>query len=261
MKQIIWVYALCYNESHFIGNFLTAYKDADRIIIYDNHSTDNSVELLMRDPRVEIRYFDSNSELRDDIHIQIKDNCWKEARGKADWVIVVDFDEVFARVTVVNGEVVFDLDLSEPYNNGFNVIKPYGYNMISLDAPLYTNDHPFKHCPRGAYHPPAEKPCCFRPDQIGEMNYTVGCHTADPLDIKGSRDGVRILYDKNYKHLHFRFWNYDLYIKKAEVGRNRLSSVNKDHGWGWQYLETNEQQSSMYLAGMKLSKHLIDIEK
>lgn len=260
MKQKIWVYALCYNESYFVGNFLTAYKDAEKIIIYDNHSTDNSVELLKQDSRVEIRFFDSGNELRDDIHMKIKDSCWKESRGKADWVIVIDFDEIFSRARCIDGEVIFDLDLSEPYNNGFNIIKPYGYNMISMDAPLYTNDHPFKYSPKGKYYHPTEKLCCFRPDQISDMNYGAGCHTADPRDMNRRKDGVKILFDKDYKALHFRAWNYELYMKRTEIRRTRLSSINKEHNWGQQYENTDEEQGNMYYSEMSLAKYIFDIE-
>jgi hypothetical protein len=260
MKQTIWIYALCYNESHFVGNFLTAYKDVDRIIVYDNYSTDNSVELLKCDSRVEIRQYDSNNEIRDDIYLKIKNNCWKETRGKVDWVIVVDFDEIFTRMVKSGNEIIYDLDLYEPYKQGFNIIKPYGYNMISFDAPSFTTDHPFKHCQKGIYHPPAEKLCCFRPDQISEINYNAGAHLADPFDMNGSKDGVRIYRNKDYKLLHFKAWNYKLYVERMAMGRNRLSDINKMNGWGYQYLNTDEGNGGQFLSGLHIAKNIFDIE-
>ena len=244
----IWVYALCYNESHFVGNFLTAYKEAERIVVYDNYSTDNSVDLLQKDHRVEIRYNDSGGEIRDDIYLSIKNNCWKEARGKADWVVIVDFDEIFLRLT----SEVMDIDLDKPYGDGYTIIKPYGFNMISMDAPLYTDDHPWRWSQKGTYHTPNEKLCCFRPDKIKEINYGVGCHTCNP------RGDVRIYYQPEYKQLHYKAWNYDLYMTKARLYRNRLSSINKSQGWGFQYVGDDEEQSNMFMAGVTLAKPILD---
>jgi len=259
-KQVIWVYSIMFNENHFVGNFLTAYKDADRIIVYDNYSTDNSVELLKTDNRVEIRQYDSDGQIRDDIYLNIKNNCWKEARGKADWVIIVDFDEIFTRISGTYSNPLFDLDLSTPYANGFNIIKPIGYNMISFDAPLYTKDHPFVHSKQGTYHTPAEKICCFRPDQISEINYGIGCHTANPLDSNGTTNGIVIHYDKEYVLLHFKAWNYSLYMEKAMLYKERLSTINKNNKWGFQYLDNEEALQNMYLAGMNLRKYILDIK-
>lgn len=241
----IWVYTLTYNEKHFVGNFLTAYKDAERIIVYDNYSTDNTVERLLKDSRVTVKYFDTNCQIRDDIYLDIKNNCWKEAKGEADWVIVVDFDEIFTRFP--------ELDLDLTPTQDYTIIKPYGYNMISMDAPLYTEYHPWEWSQKGTYHEPAEKLCCFRPDKITEINYAIGAHTAKP------EGDVKIYYSKEYRLLHYKAWNYNLYMEKAELCRNRLSDVNKRMGWGFQYLNTEEQNKNMYLAGIKLAKPIIEL--
>lgn len=254
MKQVIWIYALCYNESHFVGNFLTAYKDVDKIIVYDNHSTDNSVNLLQQDSRVEIRYYDSGNQIRDDIYLQIKNNCWKEARGEADWVIVIDFDEIFIRIINNKDHPLFDIDLVKPYNDGFTIIRPYGFNMISWDAPLYTKDHPYTYSSMGTYHPPENKLCCFRPDKINEINYDIGCHISNPIG------DINILHSKDYMLLHFKAWNYELYMERAKLYYERLSEVNKKNKWGFQYLNTMEEHHNMYLAGMRLRKNILDID-
>ena len=258
MKQVIWVYVLCYNEIHFVRNFFTAYKDADRIILYDSYSTDGTTELA-ESLGATIFQIDTGDQLRDDIFTDIKNNCWKEARGKADWVIIVDFDEIFNRIVKEGDKITCDIDLTKPYNEGYNIIKPYGYNMISVEAPLDTDDHPFIHSQKGTYHPPAEKLCCFRPDQISEINYDHGSHLANPLDINGGTDSVRIYNNKDYKLLHYIAWNYELYMEKMRTGRRRLSNLNKKNGWGYQYLNTDEQNSGMFFAGLNIAKYIFDI--
>jgi hypothetical protein len=258
-NQVVWVYALCYNESHFVKNFLAAYKDADKIIINDNMSDDNSVELLVQDPRVEVRTYDSGGKIRDDMYLDFKNNSWKEARGYADWVIVLDFDEIFGRVIKSDDKVVFDLNFSEPYINGFNIIRSYGYNMVSLDSPLYSEKHPFEHSQKGDYHIPSEKMCCFRPDQISEINYKAGCHLSDPFDIDGRKDGIRILFHPDYKLLHYKFWNLKLYMERMKLYQKRMSGINKKNGWGYQYLIPVKDHCRKFLSESETCKFLFDI--
>jgi hypothetical protein len=254
----IWVYTVCFNESHFVGNFLIAYQGAERIIAYDNYSTDNTVELLRRDPRVEVRYYDTQGEIRDDVWLSMKNNFWKEARGQADWVVVVDFDEIFTRVVKTGNDVTFDLDLSVPYNAGFNIIKPYGYNMISWDAPLFTNNHPWEHSQKGTYHPPEDKMCCFRPDHIQEINYVIGAHQANPVAVPGQE--VNVYRHPDYKVLHYKAWNYALYMERANIYRERMSELNKKNQWAFQYLYSQAEHEHMYMAGMNLARPILDIE-
>jgi len=214
-------------------------------------STDNTVELLLKDSRVEVRYFNSGNQIRDDLYLEIKNHAWKDSRGIADWVIVCDFDEIFQRAISGN----FDLDFTWPYGNEFTVIRSHGYNMNSLDAPLYAEGHPFLYSQRGTYHDPEEKMCCFRPDQIKEINYIPGCHGAKPTG------NVRVLYDKNYKLLHFKFWNIDLYLQKMAEYQQRLSVYNRKVGAGYQYLESLERHRELFLNGVKISQYLFDIER
>ena len=255
----IWVYTICYNESHFVKNFLVAYQDAERIIVYDNMSTDNSRELLKADPRVEIRDYDSGGQIRDDLYLEIKNNCWKEARGLADWVIVVDFDEIFCRARLVDDVAVFDLDLRDAFYNGWNVFRPYGYNMISLEAPLGADGHPYEYSKRGVYHNPAIKQCCFRPDQIQEIRFEPGCHTSNPLDMAGGTDNIRILMNEDFKLLHYKFWNILYYMERMKDYQTRMSKQNEAHGWGWHYMLDLSQHYQTFVCGCDLARPLFEI--
>jgi hypothetical protein len=204
---------------------------------------------------VEIRVNDSGDQIRDDIYLQIKNNCWKEARGLADWVIIVDFDEIFCRALIVNGAAQFDLDLTEPYNGGYTIVKPYGYNMISLGAPLGADGHPFTYCQNGVYHWPMEKPCCFRPDKIKEINYHPGCHGIEPLGE------VNVYNRPEYKLLHFKMWNIDFYMQRLQVLASRLSAVNRSQGWGEHYTWPVERHKKAYLEALAASKPLFQINR
>ena len=260
-KMRIWCYTLAYNESHFVKNFLTAYRECEKIIVYDNMSTDNTVDLLKEDARVEVRPYDSGGEIRDDLYLEMKNYAWKEARGKADWVIIVDFDEIFCRARLVNGFPTFDLDLREVDKRGYNIVKPCGYNMISLNAPLYTADHPFVHSQKGTYHVPEEKLCCFKPSEISEIRYVTGAHWASPLDRnQGTRD-IRMCLDQEWKVLHYKFWNIELYMQKIADYQKRLSQWNRNFGAGWHYTQSLEWHEQCFRNGEKIAQYLFDIPK
>lgn len=256
----VWLYSLTYNESHFVKNFLEAYKWVDKIIISDNMSTDNTVELLKQDPRVEVRYYDTGNTIKDGYYLDYKNNAWKEARGQADWVVVVDFDEIFTRAVLVDGKPLFDLDLTVPHEKGFNIIRPFGYNMVSLNAPLGAEGHPFEHSKIGAYHVPQEKMCCFKPSEISEIRFHAGCHHADPLDMEGSTKSIKVFFARNYKMLHYKFWNLDLYMKRMAEYQTRLSDENKEFGWGWHYMESLQYHHDTFVRGHDLCQYLFDIK-
>jgi glycosyltransferase involved in cell wall biosynthesis len=251
----IWVYTICYNEQHFVKNFLAAYSDAERIIAYDNQSTDNTVPLLLEDPRVTVRSWDSGNQIRDDKYLEIKNNCWKEAKGLADWATVVDFDEIFTRAVLTENNPCFNLDLTKPYNEGKTIIKPYGYNMVSIDAPLGEPLHPYHYCKKGVYHWPQEKPCCFRPDKLEEINFVPGCHGINPI-------GEANIYNcPEYKLLHFKLWNMQLYIAKIKMAASRMSEINKANGWGEHYLWPIERHYKSFMDAYAASRPLFEIKR
>lgn len=263
----IWVYSLTYNEEHFVKNFLAAYKDAERIVIFDNESTDRTVELLQQDPRVEVRNNPTNGTIRDDRYLEIKNDwsnsgfpiSWKEARGKADWVIVVDFDEIFCNAWRTKGSTVIDLDLSYAEELGFDIIKPYGYNMLSLDAPLGAEGHPYNYSKKGTRHEPNDKMCCFRPDRIEEMNYFAGCHRAEPSGRGVKTEELKVCHLKQYKMLHFKWWNLEQYMTRMAEYQTRMSDINKRRGWGWHYLESLEFLRNQFINGVNISQDIFEI--
>ena len=91
----IHLYAACWNDVRVLPFFFRHYDSLiQRYVIFDDGSTDGSLDLLRAHPRVEIRRFawthPDSFVLSELAHY---DQCWKESRGQADWVIVTDVDE------------------------------------------------------------------------------------------------------------------------------------------------------------------------
>jgi hypothetical protein len=75
----------------------------DKFIVYDNESTDNTVELLKQYPFVEVRTYSTNGKFNEDARMDIFLNAYLEAFEIANvgtekeelvWLTITDFDEV-----------------------------------------------------------------------------------------------------------------------------------------------------------------------
>ena len=89
------LYALCWNEADMLEFFFRHYDPwVDRYVIFDDGSTDGSIEILKAHPRVELRSW--HRKYPDTYGISQwswLNEVWKESRGQADWVVIVDIDE------------------------------------------------------------------------------------------------------------------------------------------------------------------------
>ena len=93
MKYKIYAYVVCCNEMDNIPFVVDYWKRfAERVIVYDNGSDDGSVEYLSQYPWIEVRQFKTNG-FDDTANMNIKNSCWKESIGIADFVVVSDLDE------------------------------------------------------------------------------------------------------------------------------------------------------------------------
>lgn len=95
LKYEVCHIVLCKNEEDIIP-FCIQYwqRYATKVVVFDNHSTDSSVELLSKHDWIEIRTFDSDGQ-NDPLQKQIKELAYKEFREFYDVIIISDMDEVF----------------------------------------------------------------------------------------------------------------------------------------------------------------------
>ncbi len=242
----IHVYTLCWNEEVILPYFLRHYETiAEKIIVYDNESTDNSLNILKSHSKVEIRTYCSNDQIRDDLYLDIKNNCWKESRGQADWVIIVDTDEFIYHVDLI----VF---LKEKQLEGVTLFKPKGYMMVSEKLPS-TQGMIYEELKMGISQEASSKPVIFNPNKIEEINFSTGAHSCNPT-------GEVKLYESigDLKLLHYKVLSLEYLLTRARKCKERLSDINKQNNWGKHYLVDDKIKIEKFFARLKEATQIIE---
>ena len=101
MSVKLFGYTCTYNESMMIP-YVMPYVERmgyDKFIVYDNESTDNTVELLKKYPFVEVRTYNSNGKFSDEKRNHLLIESYQECSnfdndGDPIWMTWTDFDEV-----------------------------------------------------------------------------------------------------------------------------------------------------------------------
>ena len=125
------LFLLCYNESALLPHTIKHYRKYlpnCSITIYDNESTDNSVELA-KSLGCNVISWNSNNIIDDFKYVKIKNNCWNTVT--CGWVIVADMDEFLC---------VTDQDLLKETNNGVSLLTIKGVNMIGESSKIDLTD-------------------------------------------------------------------------------------------------------------------------
>lgn len=93
-KPIVHYYAVCWNEERMLPFMFDHYEHfVTRFTIYDNEADDDSEAILRSRNNVNIIKFHTDG-FDDNVHNDIKNSCWEKNRGRADYVIVCDVDEM-----------------------------------------------------------------------------------------------------------------------------------------------------------------------
>jgi len=176
--MIVEIFTIVKNGAYILPLYLNHYRKLFPnciINIFDNNSTDNSVQLC-RAAGCKIHRFPVYDVYREQAH---KNNVWK--KSKADWVIVCDQDELI------------HVDLNKIPSN-VNVIQFKGYNMMDVtgveDVRLFTWGSPCQ-----MY----DKCVMFKPS-LGEINYSIGSHFTSPAP-------AAVYYKYKFRLLHYsKIW-------------------------------------------------------
>lgn len=230
-------YTIAYNEEILIPHFIDHYKKfCDKIVVYDNMSTDNTKQIALDNGCEVISWEAPGGGLNDRCYLEIKQNCYKRDRNNYDWVIVVDADEF---ITHKDGDDLF-IKCMEHYSSSKVMLpKVKGYNMFSWDHDL---SQPLNKIREAVPSSDYSKSVIFNPSL--EVSWEPGCHICHIAN-----DSV----DEQLVLKHYKYINYDYVVARSRLFKNRLSEENKKEGSGTHYL-WNDNKWYEYFKSLEKEK-------
>ena len=205
----IEAYIICWNESAILPFILDywAVAGVDRLIVFDNHSDEKTLDILKGYSWIEVRDYDSGGHADDFKYREIKNNCWKNS--DADWVFIGDTDEVpYCPMGVRRylEERCADVD----------IIQPCFYNLVAWKLPQF---NPLYHL----HQMPGVRVCkggpnkvnLFRPSQVREMNFGLGAHHCQP-------EGAAVSYREDIVWLHCKNLGVEYLLNRNRTLYERL---------------------------------------
>jgi len=225
----VWVYAIIHNEAPLLPYFLRHYQSvADKIILFDDQSTDASVDIALR-AKAEVRLYPGQG-LDDLRFVEFAAETYPEARGRADWVIWVDADEFiyhpYLRMT-----------LGRYMASGVTLPLIDGYAMLARDFPT-TDGQIYDEITTGVAYAPESKRCVFNP--AIDIRWGAGKHYLEREvgAVASARAELKLLH---YRHLGGAWFDG----RNARNGA-RLSERNIALKLGWQVLPENHDRAGWH---------------
>lgn len=237
--MIIHAYILCYNEEDILPFTLDYYSQhCDKIYLLDNQSTDKSVEIASRYPKVQILSWSSNNTFDEIIQTTIRNTAYKMSRGIADWVIVCDCDEF-----------LYGLDMLPQFKQDLiQQAKVEGYLMVSEDFPKYDGRLITEILQRGSRFNPDNKQVVFDPNI--DITFSFGCHHyKTKIDYKKSEIPIKLL--------HYRLLGKNHILNRAKRGRSRVPKAHVEAKINTHYFMEDQELLNFYYDFLNKSSKVI----
>jgi len=242
------LYALCWNDADMLGFFFRHYDPfVQRYVIYDDGSTDRSLEILHANPKVEVRAAaldDRNPESWVLSGMRLIESFWKESRGVADWVIITDIDEHLHHPDLAPY-------LAARKNEGVTIIPALGYQMLSEIFPR-SDQLLCESLTTGAPWVQMNKLGVFSPDSIEAVNYSLGRHTARPSGDVVAPDRDELLL------LHYKYLGFEHTQRRHEECAPRLQKMDLENGWCHRWSWSREQLEKDW---KNFERELVDVSQ
>ena len=226
----VHLYTVVWNEEDML-EFLFNHYDSwvDRYVIYDDGSIDKTIEKLHSHPKVEVRPLHRSHPDSVDLSKQeLFNTAWKESRGEADWVIIIDADEHLFIPNCPMQEY-----LQQCTNQGVTLLPALGYQMISENFPKH-DETLCQTITTGAPLKLMSKTCLFNPDAIEEINSSLGNHWAWPTGrLKLTQKDELLL-------LHYKFLGFTQSVERYAHLKTRRGKQDMSNKWGVEYFDSSE---------------------
>jgi hypothetical protein len=216
------VYAVIWNDLPMLPYFLRHYRPLNaRFWLFDDGSTDGTLDYLSRQEDVHVRPFANDGESFEFSAVALYDEAWRQSRGEAEWVVVCDIDEHLFHPNLPDY-----LDRSRAI--GVTAIPALGYQMVAESFP----DSDRRLCDevvRGTRWPRMDKLMLFDPEAVDAINYAPGRHACAP------RGRVVVPSETEVKLLHYRYLGIDYVLRRNRELGARLGPTDVKHNFGHKY--------------------------
>lgn len=256
------LYCLLYNEEKIVPFVIPYWRRLkeqgylNRIFVYNNESTDASLEMINRvaeELNITVIDFSTNDTFDDETNMNLKNEIWKQSRNSGvDYVYVSDFDEV-----------LFIQDDANIDSFKEDLIQTSWYNLVGYSFPELEDENDFVHETQDlrAIRTFNDKVLMFKPDVIDAINFCPGAHHCRPV-TKDRRSGVIQKGDNEIITLHLcDKLSLDYCIKKYRRNLKRLSAKNKMYGYGIHYSFSAERCYKEYCNAVSASEPLTELLK
>ena len=225
----ITLYTFLYNEEKILPYFLKHYSQyVNKIIVYNNESTDSSIEILndWKECEIEIREFNTDNHYDEQTLLNLKNSCWKDC--DSDYVIVCDMDELLYHPNLI------EFIEKQRYTDYFTTT---GYHMIGDEIPTDYTKQIYEIIQNGTPDNQYNKNVLFRRKNITETNYAPGAHSSS---FKGTERLINCSVEE-LKLLHYKWLSPEYVADKHIHYGQRRSQHSINNGWGSHYGLTRDR--------------------
>lgn len=213
---MIWLYCILRDEQPIIGYFLKHYTPwVDKLIFYDGGSTDGTRQIISACPQAELRDWPGSKGIVDHEFMDFANEQWKEARGKADWIVWVDADEFLYHPNM-------PALLAGYLAAGVTGPRIMGYTMISREFPT-TQGQIYDEVRQGFPDDCWSKQAIFREG----IHFNVGRHSFDP-----ARSRMVSSPTTELKLLHYRGLGLDYVRERHRRNWERVPPPCRSQNFG-----------------------------
>ena len=243
----VHLYSLCWNDADMLGFMFRHYdRFVDRYVFFDDGSTDDSVEIIDAHPKAEVRHVSLNTHPESFVlsGMQVLEECWKESRGEADWVICTDIDEHLCHPHFLGY-------LKSCQDAGVTLIPALGYQMLSETVPP-PDATLCETVTTGAPWVQMNKLSVFAPDAIEDTHFGIGRHTAEPVGniVLPQRDELLLL--------HYKYLGFERTQERHERGAARLREAELSNDWCHRWRWSREQLRADW---QRFARRAVDVSR